>query len=599
MASHGGADLLDRVKRPFLGMSTAWRRLVPLMGGRLSPIVFLTAASVIGGLAEAFVLVLMAEVAATMVLHSERVTGDLGPLHLHITIGVALLAALGFAVLRLLLQVLIAWLPARISADVQARLRLELFDAYSRASWPVQAQDSEGYLQELMTDQVREATNAVVNLANVLFAAAMFGALLLSAFSLNAVLALIVLAVSMLLFGLLRPIDRLGRAAARTQSQAYVEHASGVNEAVRLAEETQVFGSAGALRASMGTLIDAARHATFRTTLTGRLIGSLYQSLVIVLIVAGLGGLYVVRASDLAALGAVILMLVRVSAYGQQFQSANHWLIQTLPYVDRVDDAIVRYRAAELVDGGQPLTAIRSVAFDHVDFAYRRGRGVLHDICFELEAGEAIGIIGPTGAGKSTLSQLLLRLREPGHGKYLVNGHPAASYSRADWQHRVAYVPQETRILNASVADNIRFFRELEQEELEEAARQAHIHDEILAMADGYDTIIGQRAEAVSGGQRQRICLARALAGRPGLLLLDEPTSALDLASEAAIRSSLATLHGKVTLVIVAHRLPLIDMCDRVLVLEKGRVRGFAPASDLARDDSFYRHVVALATRSD
>jgi ABC-type multidrug transport system fused ATPase/permease subunit len=220
-------------------------------------------------------------------------------------------------------------------------------------------------------------------------------------------------------------------------------------------------------------------------------------------------------------------------------------------------------------------------------------------VSFQVDAGEAVGIIGPTGAGKSTLSQLLLRLREPSRGSYLVNGESAGSFTWTDWQSRVAYVPQEPRVLRGSVAENIRFFRDIEQPTIEEAARRANVHDEILAMGAAYDTVIGQRADAVSGGQRQRICLARALAGRPDLLVLDEPTSALDLASEAAVRASLAALRGQVTVFIIAHRLPLIDICQRVLVLDKGRVKAFADSRELDRHDAFYRRIVALGDRPD
>jgi ABC-type multidrug transport system fused ATPase/permease subunit len=557
----------------------------------------LTTVSVVAGLAEASVLVLVANVASAMVLRDHHVSSGLGSLGLHLSIGSALLLALALSVVRLALQVVIAWLPSRISADVQAGLRTDLFDAYTRASWTVQAEDAEGHLQELMTDQVNQATSAVLFFANALYAAAMSLALLISAFALDAVVAVIVLACSVLLFGLLRPIDRVGRAAARDQSQTNMEHAGGVSEAVRLSEEMHVFGSAAALRHHVGEVIAAARHATFRATLASRVVYNVYQSLAIVLILGGLAGLYLIRAGDLAALGAVVLMLVRVSAYGQQFQAANHGLIQAMPYIDRIDNAIARYRASAPDDEGERLTTIRSLAFDHVDFAYTGDRTVLHDVSFQVTAGEAVGIIGPTGAGKSTLSQLLLRLRVPSRGAYLVNGAPASSFARADWQRRVAYVPQEPRVLRGSVADNIRFFRDIDQATVEEAARQAHIHDEIVAMSAGYETVIGQRADAVSGGQRQRICLARALAGRPDVLLLDEPTSALDLASEAAVRASLADLHGQVTLFIIAHRLPLIDICDRVVVLDRGRLKAFAPAQDLDRQDAFYRRIVALADR--
>ena len=129
-------------------------------------------------------------------------------------------------------------------------------------------------------------------------------------------------------------------------------------------------------------------------------------------------------------------------------------------------------------------------------------------------------------------------------------------------------MPQEPRLLHGRVADNIRFSRDLTDEVVERSARLAHIHDDITAMPQGYDTVIGQRADAVSGGQRQRICLARALAGQPDVLVLDEPTSALDRASETAIQASLLELRGSLTMFIVTHRPSLLEICDRVVQID-------------------------------
>ena len=179
----------------------------------------------------------------------------------------------------------------------------------------------------------------------------------------------------------------------------------------------------------------------------------------------------------------------------------------------------------------------------------------------------------------------------------MINGVPARNFDHADWQTAVAYVSQEPRLYRGTVADNIRFFRNIGIDAVEQAARLAHVHGEIMAMPEGYNTVIGQQADAVSGGQRQRICLARALVGQPKVLILDEPTSALDLASEAAVEASLAGLHGRVTVFIIAHRLSVLGLCDRVLVLDLGRVRGFAPVSELARSDPFYQKVVSLGDR--
>jgi ABC-type multidrug transport system fused ATPase/permease subunit len=503
------------------------------------------------------------------------------------------------ATVRLALQLVVAWLPASIGADVQAKLRHHLFDAFTRASWAIQAEDSEGHLQELMTEQITQATQAVLNVANAIAAAAMFLALLVSAFILNPVVAVVVLGSALLLFEVLRPIDRRGRAAAKDLSQATMDQAAAVSEAVRMAEEAQVFGAGAAQRRRIGDLIQVVRAAFFRYQLSARTILNIYQSLITLLIVGGLAGLYVLGAGHLAALGAVVLMLVRASTYGQQFQGANHFVQQSLPYLDRLDTALNRYRSSAPRDDGKPMDRIKALAFNDVEFAYRRGRPALHGVSVAVEAGEAVGVIGPTGAGKSTLVQLLLRLREPDRGEYLINGKPASSWSRSDWQRLVAYVPQEPRIFQATVAENIRYYRDATDAEVVRAARLANIHDEIAAMPAGYNTVIGQRADAVSGGQRQRICLTRALLRRPDLLILDEPTSALDLASEAAVQSSLDDLRGQVTLFIVAHRLPLLGICDRVLVLDSGCIKAFATTAELARNDSFYRRLIRLSIRPD
>jgi ABC-type multidrug transport system fused ATPase/permease subunit len=546
-------------------------------------LVALLGASVGAGLAEAGVLALVAEAAAAMVLGGHRLHLYAGPLSARLGVGLGLGVALGLALSRLALQLVIAWLQASISSGVQARLRRELFAAFTGASWAVQSQDREGQLQELMTSQINQAGYTVSQVIQGVSGTVMFIVLVGAAGTLNAIVALIVLACAVALFWLLRPVARFGRRASSELSRANLDHAAGVNEAAGLAEEAHVFGAGAAQRQHVGELIESSRRATFRYTLSIGVVGSAYQSLVILLIVAGLAGLYLANAGNLAVLGAVVLMLVRSSSYAQQFQSGVQALNQMLPYLERIEGGAARYRASAPAPGYKPLPAIRTLAFQGVTFSYGRGQPALRGVSFIVDAGEAIGIAGPSGAGKSTLVQLLLRLREPGQGAYLVNGEPAHLFLFEDWHDRVAYVPQEPRLVYASVAENIRFFRDLDDAAVESAARAAHIHDHIVGLPDGYRTVIGQRADAVSGGQRQRICLARALAANPDVLVLDEPTSALDPASEAAVQASLGALHGAVTIFIVSHRLSTLARSDRVLRLTDGAVSDFAPLSDFDR----------------
>jgi ATP-binding cassette subfamily B protein len=205
-------------------------------------------------------------------------------------------------------------------------------------------------------------------------------------------------------------------------------------------------------------------------------------------------------------------------------------------------------------------------------------------------------VIGPSGAGKSTLVQILLRLRAPLGGRYIVNGESAERYEMGDWHRRVAYVPQEPRLLHASVTENIRYFRDVDDEAIERAARLARIHEDIMSWPEGYGTIVGPRADAVSGGQQQRICLARALVGRPEVLILDEPTSALDPHSESLIQESLTALRDELTLFIIAHRMSTLDICDRVMVIIDGRLVAFDTTDLLKSENAYYRSASALAT---
>jgi ABC-type multidrug transport system fused ATPase/permease subunit len=194
----------------------------------------------------------------------------------------------------------------------------------------------------------------------------------------------------------------------------------------------------------------------------------------------------------------------------------------------------------------------------------------LGPIDLDITRHEFVGVVGDSGAGKSTIVDLLSRLRRPTSGSLLVNGEDATVFSPESWAARIACVPQEPVLLGGTVGDNIRWFRDLGNDRLMAAARQANIADEIAAWPNGIDTPVGNGGSQLSVGQRQRVCLARALAGHPDILLLDEATSALDNVSEERIRTALDALKGSVTVVIVAHRPSTLSLCDRIVRIDGG-----------------------------
>ena len=218
-----------------------------------------------------------------------------------------------------------------------------------------------------------------------------------------------------------------------------------------------------------------------------------------------------------------------------------------------------------------PVTG-RIQAID-VNFSYDPRQAVLDDVSFEINAGEKVALVGPTGAGKTTLINLLHRFYDPTGGAVLIDGHDLRSIQIESLYRQIALVPQETILFGGTILDNIRYGREdATEQELMAASRAAHAHEFISSLPDGYHTSVGEKGVNLSGGQRQRLAIARAILKNPQILLLDEATSALDSESERLVQDALNRLMAGRTTVVVAHRLSTVQAADRILVLNKGRI---------------------------
>jgi ATP-binding cassette subfamily B protein/ATP-binding cassette subfamily C protein/ATP-binding cassette subfamily B multidrug efflux pump len=218
-------------------------------------------------------------------------------------------------------------------------------------------------------------------------------------------------------------------------------------------------------------------------------------------------------------------------------------------------------------DDGAPAVDIRCL-----DFEYIAGQRVLHQLSLQIPQGAFFGIVGHTGSGKSTLLSLLLRYYPAPHGSIRMNGMLLDEIDNEQFRAEVGLVPQDPFLLAASARENIDMGRGLSQHEIEAAARAAHCHDFIMAMEDGYDTVLGEGGSRLSSGQKQLIAIARALAGKPRILLLDEATSRIDSHTEQIVQVALNELRGQVTIIAIAHRLSTIRAADRIVVLNHGRI---------------------------
>jgi ATP-binding cassette, subfamily B, bacterial MsbA len=251
---------------------------------------------------------------------------------------------------------------------------------------------------------------------------------------------------------------------------------------------------------------------------------------------------------------------------------------------------------SEIKDGTRTLSKIEyGIQLDKVSFSYDGDHEVLKDIDLEIRKGETVALVGRTGVGKTTLSDLIPRFYDPTRGRVLLDGMDLTEFQMDSLLGHIAVVTQEPFLFDTAIAENIRYGKpEATQEEVEEAARAAYIHDMVASLPEGYGTRVGDRGARLSGGERQRITIARAILRNPAILILDEATSSLDAESEALVQKAINNLMKGRTTVVIAHRLATVRSADKIVVLEGGRITMTGRHEELMRREGLYRELCAM-----
>jgi ATP-binding cassette subfamily B protein/subfamily B ATP-binding cassette protein MsbA len=312
-----------------------------------------------------------------------------------------------------------------------------------------------------------------------------------------------------------------------------------------------------------------------------------------------------IRMSDRPlSLGALLMfygLLAGVSDPSRKLADVYGHLQRAMAAADRVFEFFDR--EPTIVDPPRPTPLprhTRELVFERVSFAYRAAQPVLRDVDLRIRFGETLAIVGPNGCGKSTLASLVPRFYDPQQGRVLVDGIDLRAVRRRDLRGQIGIVTQETLLFDDTVENNIRYGKfAATREEIRAAAQQAHAHRFIVEQLEsGYDTRVGPGGNRLSGGQRQRIALARAILRDPAILILDEATSQIDLESEQVIHKVLAQfIRGRTTL-IITHRLGILQLADRILVMDQGRALDLGPHDQLLTRCEFYRRLHQLDLRA-
>lgn len=579
-------------------MPTTARDFLRPVRGKLVVIAVLSA---IGAQFEAAALVMVVPIAQALSEGKQTYEGAFGPIDLNLSVRTAATLSMLAIVIAALLNVVTSWVRAKFMTAWERQERDRIFDDFMAADWEVQAAERKGRLHTLSNYTTR---------SGMLFGAVMGGIksglsmviFVGISFALDARAAAVIVVVGGGLFLMLRPLSRRVRKHNRVAAQLQMSYGEELNEYSTLSREVRVFGAWPSVHRKLTALSVDIERAKVRAQFLSQTMAPMYQYVGLLLVVVTV---LIASGSDtleLSALGAIALLLIRSLSYGQQLQGSWQTILDCTPFLEKLEESRERYLATKVVDGGATLERVSTIGFRDVTYRYGTdasapGGDALAGVDLDLRVGEVVGVVGPSGAGKSTLAQLLLRLRQPSSGALTVNGDPADDYSLSSWHRHVALVPQEPRLFHASVADNIAFLdEEMTREQVIEAARGAGVHEVISELPDGYDTLVGPAFRDLSGGQIQRIGIARALARQAEVLVLDEPTSALDVHSEALIHDTLARLHGHALVVIIAHRLSTLSICDRLVVMNRGVVEATGSLSQVLAENEFFRTAMDLGT---
>ncbi len=523
---------------------------------------------------------------------NEIVKGLFSFLHIPFSFRYLLAFILVLFILRAISVIVFGYVRAWVTADFLGKESEDVMRRTLLSSWGFSLKQKIGTMHNTLVRDVQQTGALLGAMIQVIQSASGFLIYLIVAINISARMTFYALLGGAILLFVLRPLlrqaQRLGKETAGVEkkfTQFLSEHIIGM-KSIKAAGVERSAISNGASH------IHSLRDLSIRQSFMGTIATSLFQPTALVMVVVLFLLTYRTPEFHIVSFAASLYLIQKIFAYLESGQNSLQSVSALLPYTKSLASFKHELDAhRESGEGDQSFIFKEELEFNDVSFSYTEEKRILENINFKVKAGEIIGIIGPSGAGKTSIADLLLRLFKPQKGTITVDKIPSTSISLTEWRTHIGYVPQDVFLINDTIEENIKFYnKNITREEVIEAAKMANIYNFIMELPLGFETTTGDRGVMISGGQRQRIALARALASKPALLILDEATSALDHDSEKLIHEAISKLKGHVTVFIIAHRPSTIENADTIIVLTNGKIVEKGSPKELLTNPNSYFH---------
>lgn len=523
-------------------------------------------------------------------------------LGLSVSTGILVSLVLGLLFIGQLLNLLHSHLAAKLNSDYAAIWQIRQVRYILSAGWRFHVEGRGSDTVNALVNEVNRISGAFYHLTMLVAAVMMVVVFLVGAVIVSWPAALIVIASGIVVVGITRPLVRRAQVLGDEMSSSFAELQASTSEVLSAAKLIKVTASEEFAQDRIERAVENFRRLVYISALDGQLVRIIFEFsgivMAVIILFFGVFSLSLDASSVIVVLALFMRLFPRVSVLQQSSQAFNV-VYPALQVVGEVLSRAEKFKEIGVRDGDLPLLP-GPVAVRFVDLNVNVGETrLLRNVSLKIEAGSVVGIVGGSGAGKTTLIDSIVRLIEPGYGQVFINNFDVRELPISAWRRSVAYMGQDVFLFNASILDNIRWFaRGASKDQVVEVARQAAISDFIEALPSGYDTVVGDRGVRLSGGERQRLGLARMLLSKPSLVLLDEATSALDGITEQLVLDNILALRNQATIVIVTHRLATLRSVDKIHFLEDGGIVEFGSWDELMVTNSRFRRYL-MSQRSN